>query len=392
MSQLPWSDTLVEDLAARRKAGRYRHARVREGAQGVRVVVDGQAMLSFCSNDYLGLAGHPEIKKAFIDAAETDGVGSGAAHLLGGHSRYHQALEEALADFTGHQRVLLFSSGYQANLGVIDGLMAKGDAILQDKLNHASLLDGGRLSAAKQWRYQHNDMAALAKRLEQTKAITRRLIVTDGVFSMDGDQVALPELMTLAQHHQAAVLVDDAHGLGVIGQNGRGSISSCDAEALPILMGTFGKAFGTAGAFVAADEVVIETLTQQARTFVYTTAQPAALAAATLKSLAIVQEETWRREKLQALISQFRAGAKALGLSLIPSETAIQPIIVGDVERVNAVGFALEKKGLLVGAIRPPTVPEGEARLRVTLSAVHSEQDVEQLLDALEAVLCTSQS
>lgn len=392
MASLPWSTALLTALAERQLAGRYRQVRTRSGEQGVNVIIDGKAMLSFCSNDYLGLAAHPAIKKAFINAAESEGVGSGAAHLLSGHSRYHQQLEEALADFTGQQAVLLFSSGYQANLGVIDGLMSRGDVVIQDKLNHASLLDGSRLSTATQWRYQHADMQALTRRLSQTESTERRLIVTDGVFSMDGDLAPLEQLTQLAQDHQAAVLVDDAHGIGVIGQHGRGCVEHWQIVTahLPIVMGTFGKAFGTSGAFVAADKEVIDTLIQHARTFVYTTAQPAAIAAASLASLTLVEAESWRREKLHALIAQFRQGAAELGLALIESMTAIQPIVIGDDKQAMAIGQALEAKGFLVAVIRPPTVPEGSARLRVTLSANHTEQNIKQLLDALEAVICTS--
>ncbi|MBE9532793.1 MAG: aminotransferase class I/II-fold pyridoxal phosphate-dependent enzyme, partial [Proteobacteria bacterium] len=218
MSSLPWSQQLADDIASRQVAGRYRQQRIRDGAQGIEVIVDGQKRLSFCSNDYLGLAAHPDLKKAFIDAVEQEGVGSGAAHLLTGHSRYHQALEEALADFTGHQKALLFSSGYQANMGLIDGLMARGDVVIQDKLNHASLLDGARLSAAEQLRYRHADMSALSTRLKQSASVQRRLVVSDGVFSMDGDIAPLPEIIALAKRHNTGVIIDDAHGLGVLGK------------------------------------------------------------------------------------------------------------------------------------------------------------------------------
>lgn len=390
MASLPWSPRLAEHLAERKAAGRYRQPRIRLGEQGVEVVVDGNKRLSFCSNDYLGLANHTTLRKAFITAVEQEGVGAGAAHLLTGHSHYHQALEEALADFTGQQRVLLFTSGYQANMGVIDGLMGRGDIILQDKLNHASLLDGGRLSAAEQLRYRHADMSALARRLQQSDSANNRIIVSDGVFSMDGDIAPLPELISLAEQQNAAVFIDDAHGFGVLGEKGRGSVEHFQIaqNELPIEMGTFGKAFGTAGAFVAADELVIETLIQQSRTYVYTTAQPPAIAAATLASLKLVQDEHWRREKLTVLINQFRQGVNALGLSLMPSFTPIQPILIGDDKEAIKIGKLLEEKGLLVGVIRPPTVPEGSARLRITLSANHSEQHVKQLLDALEEI-CT---
>ncbi len=386
MASVPWSQLLSDNLAERKAAGRYRQQRIRDGEQGVNVVINGQPLLSFCSNDYLGLANHPELKKAFVHAAEYSGVGAGAAHLLTGHSVYHQHLEEALAEFMGQERALLFSSGYQANMGIIDGLMQRGDVIFQDKLNHASLLDGGRLSAATQLRYQHVDMAALERRLKQADQTAHKLIVSDGVFSMDGDIAPLAELQTLANEYSAAVMIDDAHGLGVLGDKGRGIVEHDQIELadMPIVMGTFGKAFGTAGAFVVGDNDFIETLIQQARTYVYTTAQPAAIAAATLASLKLVQQESWRREKLQALIKQFRAGAAELGVKLMPSQTAIQPVVVGDDIKATRIGKILEQQGLLVGVIRPPTVPEGSARLRITLSTNHTEKHVKQLLNALE--------
>jgi 8-amino-7-oxononanoate synthase len=387
MASLPWSKQLIADLDQRKAVGRYRQQRTRFGEQGIDVVIDGKKLLSFCSNDYLGLAHHPELKKAFIDAVDKGGVGSGAAHLLTGHSHYHQALEQALAEFTGQQRVLLFSSGYQANLGVIDGLMNRSDVLIQDKLNHASLLDGGRLSAADQLRYKHADISALSTRLQQSEQANNRLIVSDGVFSMDGAIAPLPEIISLAKQHHIAVMIDDAHGFGVLGKHGKGCVEHwkiADEDA-PIIMGTFGKAFGTAGAFVAADEEVIETLIQQARTYIYTTAQPAAIAAATLASLKLVEQEGWRREKLQTLISQFRTGAKTLGLQLMASATPIQPILIGNDQQAISIGKSLEEKGLLVGVIRPPTVAEGSARLRITFSANHREQDVSRLLDALES-------
>jgi 8-amino-7-oxononanoate synthase len=345
-------------------------------------------MLSFCSNDYLGLASHPAIKQRFIDVIESDGAGSGAAHLLTGHSTHHQALEEALADFTGQPRALLFSTGYMANMGVIDALVGRGDVVIQDKWNHASLLDGARLSDADMMRFPHVDMAQLHKRLHQSAAVDRKLIVTDGVFSMDGDIAPLPEIMALAKQHQAAVMVDDAHGIGVIGRGGRGSVSHFElsGDAQPIIVGMLGKALGTAGAFVAADEVVIETLTQHARSYVYTTAQPAAIAAATLKSLEVLEKESWRHEQLEANIALFRSGAHALGLKLMASETPIQPLIVGDDQLTLTLGQQLEEKGILVGVIRTPTVPKNTARLRVTISAAHTEADIQQLLTALEQV------
>lgn len=389
MSQLPWHDALTTELAQLQAQQRYRRTMVREGAQGPRVVVEGKTLLSFCSNDYLGLAADPSIRAAFCQAVAEEGVGAGAAHLLGGHSQYHHQLALALAAFTGQQRVLLFSSGYQANLAVLAGLLTAGDSLIQDKLNHASLLDGGRLSGATMRRYPHLDMAALQRRLTAVDSHTRCMIATDGVFSMDGDTAPLAEMMSLAEQYRAAVLVDDAHGFGVIGHEGRGTVSFSQwTGTMPIQVGTFGKAFGTGGAFIAADEVVIETLIHSARPYIYTTAIPPAIAAATIQSLKIVRAAEPQRAHLQQLIMQFRAGAKALGLSVLPSITAIQPIVLGEVTKVMGCYQQLKAKGILVGAVRPPTVAKGKARLRVTLSAAHTEQDVATLLTALEETVC----
>jgi 8-amino-7-oxononanoate synthase len=273
-----------------------------------------------------------------------------------------------------------------ANLGVIDGLLTRGDAVIQDKKNHASLLDGGRLTDADQLRYPHADMSLLHKRLHNAATAKHRLIVSDGVFSMDGDIAPLLEIMALSEQHRAAVLIDDAHGFGVIGEGGRGTVSHYQiaADKAPIVVGTLGKAIGTGGAFVAADELVIETLIQQARSYVYTTAQPPAIAAATLVSLDLVEKEQWRRDQLQQLIQQFRQGAEQLGLHLMPSITPIQPVIIGEDKQALEIGARLEQQGILVGVIRPPTVPKNTARLRITFSAAHTEQDVDRLLVALE--------
>lgn len=386
MASVPWNNELRTALEQRKAEARYRHNRVRTSQQGVNVIIEGKPLVSFCSNDYLGLATHPALKKAFIDVVNEQGVGSGAAHLLTGHSNYHQQLEEDLAEFTGQQRALLFSTGYMANLAVIDGLLQQGDAVIQDKLNHASLLDGGRITEAKQYRFPHANMKLLHKRLHNAAEAKHKLIVSDGVFSMDGDIAPLPEIMALASQHKAAVVIDDAHGFGVIGNHGKGTVEYFDvtAEQAPIVVGTFGKALGTSGAFIAADADVIETLVQQARSYIYTTAQPAAIAAASIESLKLVERESWRRDKLASLIAQFRLGAEQLGLQLMPSETPIQPIVIGDEAEVLAAATKLEQQGFLVGAIRPPTVPKGSARLRVTFSAEHDESQVEQLLNALE--------
>ncbi|MBI6895946.1 8-amino-7-oxononanoate synthase [Pseudomonas putida] len=374
---------LAARLAERRAADLYRQRPLLESPQGPQVVVDGQPLLAFCSNDYLGLANHPEVIKAWRDGAERWGVGGGASHLVIGHSTPHHEVEEALAELTSRPRALLFSTGYMANLGAITALVGQGDTVLQDRLNHASLLDGGLLSGARFSRYLHNDPASLASRLD--KATGNTLVVTDGVFSMDGDCADLPALAKVARERGAWLMVDDAHGLGTLGANGGGLVEYCGlgVEDVPVLIGTLGKACGTSGAFVAGSEELIEALVQFARPYIYTTSQPPALACATLKALDLLRREHWRREHLAALIRQFRAGAEQIGLTLMDSHTAIQPILIGDAGRALALSRLLRERGLLVTAIRPPTVPAGSARLRVTLSAAHSEAQVQLLLNAL---------
>ncbi|EKT4531895.1 8-amino-7-oxononanoate synthase [Pseudomonas putida] len=374
---------LAVRLAERRAADLYRQRPLLESPQGPEVVVDGQRLLAFCSNDYLGLANHPEVIAAWQAGAERWGVGGGASHLVVGHSTPHHQVEEALAELTGRPRALLFSTGYMANLGAITALVGQGDTVLQDRLNHASLLDGGLLSGARFNRYLHNDPASLASRLD--KAVGNTLVVTDGVFSMDGDLADLPALADVARARGAWLMVDDAHGLGTLGAQGGGIVEhfGLGVDDVPVLIGTLGKACGTAGAFVAGSEELIEALVQFARPYIYTTSQPPALACATLKSLELLRRETWRREHLAALIRQFRKGAQQMGLQLMDSPTPIQPIVIGDSAKALRLSRLLRERGLLVTAIRPPTVPAGSARLRVTLSAAHSEAQVQLLLNAL---------
>ena len=378
-------DELEQGLEERKNHAQYRSRRITESAQGAEIIVDGKQLINFCSNDYLGLANHPEVVKAFKEAADVYGVGSGASHLINGHSRLHHQLEEALAEFTGRPRALLFSTGYMANLGVISALLGKGDHVFEDRLNHASLLDAGLLSQARLQRYQHNDINDLNNKISTSKG-KRKLIVTDGVFSMDGDLACIEALSTQAQKNDATLMVDDAHGFGVLGKKGGGVVEHYDLgiEQVPILMGTLGKAFGTFGAFVAGSETLIETLIQQARSYIYTTALPPSIAAATLTSLKLVKEDNWRREKLISLIDRFRTGAKQLGLALMESATPIQPLIVGENSKTIELSEALLGSGVMVSAIRPPTVQEGTARLRITLSAAHTEEQVDRLLDGLE--------
>ena len=378
--------TLEKDLVQRREQHLYRERLVLESPQGVEVRVGEETLLSFCSNDYLGLANHPEVVAAFRAGAERYGVGAGASHLVSGHSRAHHALEEELADFVGAERALLFSTGYMANLGVVSALTDRHEVIFEDRLNHASLIDAARLTRAKVSRYPHAD----ANRLAEMLAKTHRpgLITTDAVFSMDGDMAPLAELCRLASQHGAWLLADDAHGFGVLGKNGRGSFEHLEIPLAPpaILMATLGKALGVFGAFVAGEAALIETLIQRARTYIYTTALPPAVAEAVRASLRIVREEGWRRERLRALVAKFRAGAQSLGFVLAASATPIQPLILGDAEKALETSRRLRGHGILIPAIRPPTVPEGSARLRITFSAAHEETHVDQLLDALSAV------
>nr|WP_312509327.1 8-amino-7-oxononanoate synthase [Pseudomonas luteola] len=374
---------LARRLAERREQALYRHRPLLEGPQGPEVVVDGQPLLAFCNNDYLGLANHPDVIAALQKGTERWGVGGGASHLVIGHSGPHHALEEALAEFTGRPRALLFSTGYMANLAAVTALVGRGDTVLEDRLNHASLLDAGLLSGARFSRYLHNDAASLASRLDKAEGNT--LVVTDGVFSMDGNVADLPALVEVTRNRGAWLMVDDAHGFGPLGRQGGGVAEyfGLGMDEVPVLVGTLGKAFGTAGAFVAGSDELIETLIQFARPYIYTTSQPPAVACATLKALELLQAESWRREHLNALIQRFRSGAQVIGLSLMDSFTPIQPILVGSSEQALAFSAALKRHGILVTAIRPPTVPNNSARLRVTLSAAHSEQHVDRLLAAL---------
>ena len=374
---------LTARLAARRADNLYRQRPLLESPQGPQVVVDGQPLLAFCSNVYLGLANHPQVIEAWQAGASRWGVGGGASHLVIGHSRPHHALEEALAEFTARPRALLFSNGYMANMGAVTALAGQGDTVLEDRLNHASLLDAGLLSGARFSRYLHNDAASLASRLE--KAVGHTLVVTDGVFSMDGDVANLPALAREARAKGAWLMVDDAHGFGPLGATGGGIVEhfGLSQHDVPVLVGTLGKAFGTSGAFVAGSEALIESLIQFARPYIYTTSQPPALACATLKSLELLRSEHWRREHLNTLIRQFRAGAQQIGLQLMDSFTPIQPIMIGDSAEAVRLSQQLRERGVLVTAIRPPTVPVGSARLRVTLSAAHTEAQVQLLLNAL---------
>ncbi len=359
-------------------------------AGGVRVRVDGTDLLAFCSNDYLGLADHPRVVAAFVAASHEWGVGSGASHLVSGHCREHHALEEELAAFVRRPRALLFSTGYMANLAVVTALLGRGDRVFEDRLNHASLLDAGLASGARFSRYPHAGVGALAARMGRAGS-GRTMVVTDGVFSMDGDVAPLAGLAAACRMHGASLFVDDAHGLGVLGATGRGSLEAAgvDGADVPILMGTLGKAFGTFGAFVAGSHELIETLLQTGRTYIYTTALPPAVAAASRASLRVIQDESWRRERTLQHVARFRSEAAKLGLRLLESGTPIQPVVLGSEADAVAASDALRARGLWVPAIRPPTVPAGSSRLRITFSAAHEASDVDRLLEALASLPAT---
>lgn len=377
---------LQSRLQQRVEQNRYRARAQINSAQGAIVQRDQKTLLNFCSNDYLALANHPAVVTAFADAAKKYGVGSGASHLVCGHSDVHHQLEIALAEFTGRARALTFSTGYMANLGTISALIGRKDAVFEDKLNHASIIDAGQLSGADFVRFHHNDVEHLNARLNASNA-ANKLIVVDGVFSMDGDLAPLPAIAQLALDHNAWLMVDDAHGFGCLGNTGAGVAQHYDLsqQQLPILMATLGKALGSFGAFIAGSESLIEALIQFARPYIYTTAMPPAIAAAALASLQIIKSEPERRSHLNELIQYFCAGAAALQLPVMPSITAIQPILIGsDIKALQLAQYLLDKN-IWASAIRPPTVPEGTARLRITLSAGHTKSNIDQLLDAIAA-------
>jgi len=430
---MPFSQLQLE-LDERAAAGLLRQRRTLERPQQPHIVVEGKPYLSFCSNDYLGLANHPRLIAALQEGARQWGAGAGSAHLVNGHFSPHQQLEDELAAFVGKPAALLFSTGYMANLGVIQALTGRGDTVFADKLNHASLNDAMRLSRAHVKRYRHNDLVQLAALLAETHT-GRKLVCTDAVFSMDGDAAPLPELLALCEQYDAWLYVDDAHGFGVLGEQGRGSLNPPPAPLFQsgehdtdvdiskvadeddfdnssfskvaddgevdnpplkkggrgdlgdfsriIYMATLGKAAGVFGAFVAAEPVVINYLVNQAHSYVYTTAAPPALAVAVRESLRLIAEGDARRAHLQCLIAQLKSGLAGLPWALMPSATAIQPLLVGDNQAALALSLALRERGLWVAAIRPPTVPQGTARLRITLSAAHTAHDVTRLIEAL---------
>ncbi|RCU52699.1 MULTISPECIES: 8-amino-7-oxononanoate synthase [Corallincola] len=375
---------LADELDARRLASLQRQRHLFVTGSGRYLALDqegdGQRYLNFASNDYLGLAHHPKVIAAWKAGADKYGCGSGGSFLITGYNHAHAELEEAVADFAGQQSALLFNSGFAANSAVLATLLTKEDLLIQDKLNHASLIDGGLNCAARMTRFKHNDLANLGQRLQQSGR--NKLVVTEGVFSMDGDTAPIHDIASLCNQHDAWLMVDDAHAFGVTG-NGRGSLAQVMPQAIRIYMATFGKALGVGGAFVAASNTVIEYLKQFGRHYIYTTSMPPAQACAVLASLSLVKEEPWRRELLEKNIMLFRQQAADAGLPLGDSSTAIQPVLLGDVAITMALAERLKERGFWVGAIRPPTVPVGGARLRITISASHEAQDIAALVTAI---------
>ena len=371
------------ELSERATAGLQRQRRLLQSPQSAHLVADGEHLLSFASNDYLGLANHPALIAAFQLAAVEAGVGGGASHLITGHHQFHHQAEQSLADFIGLPAGLLFSTGYMANMGITAALMGRDDAIFADKLNHASLNDAALLSRATLHRYAHQDLAKLEKLLKQSTA-KRKLVVVDAVFSMDGDFAPVPELLVLCEQYDAYLLLDDAHGFGVLGKQGRGILDYFNVQSSRIIyMATLGKAAGVAGAFVGADATIIDYLIQSAKTYIYTTASPPALAAALVKSVEVMRTDAERHKHLQSLIHLFKSELKLKKWQLMPSITAIQPVLVGSNQAALSLSQFLLARGILVPAIRPPTVPKDTARLRVSISAAHSVEDVRQLINAL---------
>lgn len=378
-------EQLKAELAERALAGLQRKRRLLQSPQDAYLQADGQRLLSFASNDYLGLANHPDLILALQKAAAEAGVGGGASHLITGHHQYHHDAEQALACFVGLPAGLLFSTGYMANMGVVAALLGRDDAIFADKLNHASLNDAAVLSRAELNRYAHQDLAQLEKMLA-TSVAPRKLVIVDAVFSMDGDIAPVPELLKLCEQYDAYLLLDDAHGFGVLGHQGRGILSHFHVASPRIIyMATLGKAAGVAGAFVAGDETIIQYLTQSAKTYIYTTASPPALAAALVAATDVMQESDARHQHLRELIAYFKENLSLKKWHLMPSDTAIQPIVVGSNEAAIGLSEYLLTRGILVPAIRPPTVPKNTARLRISLSAAHCLDDVKLLIEHLHA-------
>ena len=385
---MPWRNEILKQHAVRKADNLWRNLRAIESSPARTIDIDGKTLLNFCSNNYLSLSDHPDLISAAHRATETFGTGTTASHLIVGHTALHQRLEEKLAQFVGAEKAVLFSTGYMANLAIPTTFLGRHDVLIQDRLNHASIIDAAKMSDARLRRYPHADAAAAEKLLaaqESTEAPVRKMLVTDGVFSMDGDVAPLDKLHASCESHDAVMMVDDVHGLGVVGTGGRGSLSSFNLQpgGNILMLGTLSKAVGSFGAFVAGDAPYIDSLIQHARPFIYTTALPVSAVAASLAAIDLFESESWRREKLNHNIRQFRELADAAGIALTDSTAPIQPIVVGDSAAALAISKRLEELGIIALAIRPPTVPVGQSRIRVTLMTDHTEADIQQLVTAL---------
>ena len=381
---MPWRDEIERSFEQRKQANRWRNRKRAQSAMARTLAIDGQSLLNFCSNDYLALANHPALKEAAIDAVETYGTGSGASHLVCGHQELHHQLEQDIAAMLGSEQAIIFSTGYMANLAIPQTFLGRNDLLLEDRLNHASLLDAGSISAVKMKRYPHADAASVEKALADSDA-SRKMVLTDGTFSMDGDLAPVKQLAQSCRAHEAMLVVDDAHGFGVLGERGAG-LMECENISVSgnvLMVGTLSKAAGSFGAFVAGDAVYIQSLIQFARTYIYTTALPPAVAAASIAAVKLIRSEPDRRERLQLLIDRFRDEATQAKLPLMPSETAIQPILLGSEANALAADALLRENGILAIAIRPPTVPAGSARIRLTFRADHTDEDMDRLLSVL---------
>ena len=376
----------LEDISAQ---GLLRKHRTIDGPQGPIISIDGKEVLNFCSNDYLGLANHPALIAAMKHGVDRYGIGSGASRLMCGHSRAHAQLEERLAQFTRRERALVFSTGYMANLAVINALFGRAGTVIGDRLNHASLVDAALLAGATFRRYKHADPQSLHECLEKIGPGRKRLVVTESIFSMDGDIAPLPAIVAVCAAARTPLLVDDAHGFGVLGESGGGALEhfGLNIQEVPLLMATFGKALGAFGAFIAGEAELIECLIQTGRTYIYTTALPPALAMTACRALDLVERERWRAHHLNALIARFKCGATQLGLPVADTSTPIQPLHLGDTRRATEISELLFAKGIFVAAIRPPTVPKHTARLRISLTAAHTEGQIDQLLSVLSGLV-----
>ena len=391
---MPWRNQLQQQHEKRKSDSLWRSLQTVDSPPDREIQIGDDKLLNFCSNNYLSLANHPAMIEAATAAAARYGTSASASHLIAGHNTLHNNLETKIAEFTGAEKAILFSTGYMANLAVPDTFLGRNDLLVQDRLNHASIIDGGRITNAKVRRYEHNDVDAANRILstavnQQQLQANRKLLITDGVFSMDGDVAPIAQLHAVCQRHDAVLMVDDAHGLGVIGNGGKGSLETCGISPRGniLLLGTLSKACGSFGAFVAGDAVYIDTLIQHARPYIYTTALPSPVVAASIKAFELMQTESWRREKLNANVEYFRSQAKRANINLASSSTPIQPVIIGDNQTTLRISQQLFQKGLMVVAIRPPTVAVGEARLRITLMTDHTEEDIDRLIDCLGSSL-----